>query len=287
MNIKMLTLVSSGLPERLTQIASPPKQLFCAGAPLADLLKRPCVTIVGTRSITTYGQQVTIELASRLAEQGITIISGLALGVDALAHRATLDAGGRALAVLPTPLDNILPKHNRYLADRILEQGGTLVSEYAPGTTVQKQFFIARNRLMAGLGDLTVVTEAGEKSGALHTVRFAREQGKTVMAVPGNITSTKSIGTNNTLQEGASIIRTYRDVLFELKLYDRDRPVLHLKGRTANEQTIIDLLLQGTSQGEELLRQSELSPTSFNQALTMLELGGKIRPLGNNHWAPF
>jgi DNA processing protein len=287
MNIKTLTLGAEGFPERLSQIPSPPKILYHAGAPLAELLDRPCVTIVGSRSVSTYGRQVTIDIAGRLAEQGIVIVSGLALGIDSLAHRTALEAGGLAIAVLPSPLQNIVPRNNRHLARQILDGGGALVSEYPEGTPPLKQNFIARNRLMAGLGQVTVITEAGEKSGSIYTANFALEQGKTVLAVPGNITNYGSVGTNGLLKTGASLLTSFRDVLFELGLYERTRPVLHLKGRNANEQVIIDLLVKGVSQGEELLRRSQLPPSSFNQALTMLELGGKIRALGANHWAPY
>lgn len=287
MNIKMLKLGSPGFPDRLSQIPSPPQQLFHAGAPLGELLKRPCVTIVGTRSVTAYGRQVTTDLASRLAEQGIVIISGLALGVDSLAHRAALEIGGLTIAVLPSPLQNIVPKTNQQLAVRILANGGALISEYAETQEPFKQNFVARNRLMSGLGQVTVVTEAGKKSGSIHTTNFALEQGRTVLAVPGNINQYGSAGTNNLLKKGATPVTSHYDVLHELGLYDRKRPVLHLKGRNANEQLIIDLIISGVSQGEELLHRSQLSPKSFNQALTMLELGGKIRPLGANHWAPY
>ncbi len=287
MNIKTLTLGVGDYPERLAQISSPPNPLFHTGAPLNQLLERPCVTIVGSRSVSAYGERVTTELASQLAELGVIIVSGLAIGIDSIAHTAALQAGGAVIAVLPSPLQDIVPHNNRRLAQQILDQGGALVSEYPEDTIPKKQNFIARNRIMAGLGQLVIITEAGEKSGALHTARFATEQDKTVMVVPGNITNFGSVGTNNLLKKGATPVTSYRDVLFELKLCDRQRPIVAIKGRTANEQVIIDLLVKGISNGDELLQRSELSITSFNQALTMLELGGKVRALGANQWAPF
>jgi DNA processing protein len=228
---------------------------------------------------------VTTQMATRLAEQGLVIISGLAFGVDALAHQAAIDAGGLCIAVLPSPLDNIVPVYNRRLAEQILEQGGALVSEYAPGEYPAKQNFIARNRLMSGLAQVILITEAGEKSGAMHTFNFAAEQGRQVLAVPGNINLAGSIGTNNLLKSGASVATSYLDVLNALDLQDHSTPARQVRGRNKHEQIVLDLILEGINRGEVLLDKSGLSTMQFNQVLTMLEIGGKIRPLGANNWA--
>lgn len=264
---------------------SSPKQLYHSGAPLADLLARPRVTIVGSRNATVYGQRVTQELASQLAEQGVVIISGLAVGVDAIAHQSALDSGGLCIAVLPSPLDNILPVGNRLLAKRIIQNGGALVSEYDSGDIPHRQNFIARNRIMSGLGQIVVVTDAAEKSGSLHTARFANEQGITVMSVPGRIYDANSVGTNNLIRSGAGIVTTSEDILNELGLVRHETVANKVRGRNKNEQTLLDLMLKGICEGEELLDRSLLGVIEFNIALTMLELGGKIRPLGANNWA--
>jgi DNA processing protein len=288
MKSKKLTLSKQGLPEELRRIASPPKQLYCRGVDqtnLKELLKRPRVAIVGSRSVTPYGRQVTIQLATKLAEQGIVIISGLALGVDAIAHQAALDAGGLTIAVLPSSVDTIYPASNRSLAERIVSQGGALVSEYGEDEPAFKQNFVARNRLVAGLGQAVLITEAAEKSGSLHTARFALEQGKDVLAVPGNITSPASVGTNNLIKSGAIPVTSYLDVLHALGLEDHQTPAREVRGRNAHEQTVLDLLLRGVNDGDQLLKQSKLSISEFNQVLTMLEIGGKIRSLGANQWS--
>jgi DNA processing protein len=251
------------------------------------LLERPKVAIVGSRNVTPYGRQVTWQLATKLAEQGITIISGLALGVDSIAHRAALETQGLTLAVLPGPVDVVAPASHRNLAEKILEQGGALVSEYPSGTFAAKQNFIARNRIVIGLADALLITEAAEKSGSLHTARFALEQGKEVMAVPGNITSPTSVGTNNLLKAGAVPITSYLDVLHALRLEDHRTPAHKVRGRSAEEQKILDLLLRGITDGEQLLRHCELDPSAFNSVLTMLEIGGKIRSLGGNQWSVY
>jgi DNA processing protein len=288
MNIKKLTLKSADFPGVLRNIPAPPEVLYHAGAPLNDLLKRPAVAIVGSRNVSAYGRQVTIDLAGRLAEQGVVVISGLALGVDGIAHRAALEAGGLAIAVLPSPLDAIAPSTNRRLGQEILDKGGALVSEYPSGTHPVKQYFIARNRLVSGLADAVLITEAGEKSGSLYTARFAREQNRDVLAVPGNITNIGSVGTNNLLKSsGAAPVTSYLDVLHALQLEDHQTAAHEVRGRNAHEQTVLDLILQGINEGDQLLKLSRLSTSQFNQVLTMLEIGGKIRPLGANHWAIF
>jgi DNA processing protein len=282
----MLELKLPQLPDRIQNIDSPPAQLYYEGADLLKLLEMPCVTIVGTRKISPYGRMVTEEIADNLARQGVVIISGLAYGVDATAHQAVVDAGGRAIAVLPSPVDYIVPVANRRLADEILDQGGCIVSEYPSGSLTQKQFFIARNRLMSALAKVVVVTEAGPKSGAKHTATFAINQGRTVMAVPGNIYSIGSQGINELLTSGeASVVTSYTDILSELGLSSHETHVKQVKGNNKNEQMLLELMLQGVREGHILLEKSHLEVSTFNQSLTMLEISGKIRPLGANNWA--
>ncbi len=285
MKIKKLTLTDDDFPEVLRQIGSPPKQLYCRGSDLATLMERPRVAIVGSRGPTAYGKQVTAQLAGELAKQGIVIISGLAIGVDAIAHRAALDAGGLAIAVLPGPVDKVYPRTNQYLADEILAKGGALVSEYKEMIFDFKQNFIARNRLVSGLAQAVLITEAGKKSGSRHTVDFAAVQDRLVMAVPGNINSKLSDGPNHHLKTGAVPITEYQDVLDALGLTDHKTPAHEVRGRNAHEQMVLDLMLTGIIDGDELLIKSNLSTSQFNQVLTMLEIGGQVRPLGANRWA--
>jgi DNA processing protein len=284
MKIKKLTLGAADFPEVLRNIPAPPKQLFVLGD-LERLLDRHMVAIVGTRKMSPYGKQVSIRLAGELAEQGVVIVSGLAMGVDSTAHRNVLDVGGQAIAVLPSPVDNIVPAMNRRLAEEIIKSGGALVSEYGPGEATYKQNFIARNRLVSGLSKIVLITEAGEKSGALHTASFALKQGKHVMAVPGNINAPGSIGTNNLIKAGhAQATTSSIDVLHELGLNIKSTKP-KARGSNQQEQTILELLEQGLSDGEVVFNRSKLSASEYNQALTMLEIVGKIRPLGANHWA--
>jgi DNA processing protein len=286
MKVKKLTIHNSAYPSVLQNIASPPKELYYIGAEPDQWLLRPRVAIVGSRGISPYGRRVTEDFAYELARRGFTIVSGLALGVDAVAHAAALKAGGVHLAVLANGLDNIYPASNTQLARELLQQGGAIMSEYPEGTPGFKQNFVARNRIVAGLSDAVLITEATEQSGTLHTAKFALEQGRDVMVVPGNITSPNSVGCNNLIKAGASPVCSIEDILHVLGAKNLvATTVVHI-GDTPEEQAILDELYHGISDAHELLVATTIEPLLFTQTLTMLELSGKIRPLGNNHWAP-
>lgn len=282
MKVKKITPKSPEYPRYLCNIPSPPKQLFVLGN-LEKYTSTKLVAVVGSRAITPYGRQVTRQLAGDLASRGIGIVSGLALGVDAVAHQACLDAGGYTIAVLPCGLDAIHPATNRNLALRILAQGGALISEYPAGSMPFKQNFIARNRIVSGLSDALLITEASERSGSLHTANFALEQGKSVLAVPGNITTNTSRGTNNLIKSGATPVTEVNDILYALG-FEGDTQAVDVVGANVEEDTILQLIRRGCSDINELQVQSKLQPDTFSQTLTMLELTGKIRPLGTGQW---
>lgn len=253
---------------------------------LAGLLKRPRVAIVGTRKVTAYGGQVTRQLASQLAAQGVVIVSGLAFGVDKLAHEAALEAGGTTVAVLPSPVHSVYPRSHAGLAQRIVASGGLVISEYPPGSPPFKGNFVARNRLVTAMSDALLITEAMSNSGTMHTARFAMDQGVEVMVVPGNITSPASEGTNNLLRQGAAPVIQANDILhaLDMPVTSTGRQAKRVKVGNPFEQCIIDLMEQGISDGNELLNASRLDVQQFNHHLTMLEITAKVRPLGANHW---
>ena len=273
------------IPNLLQAISGPPTELYHAGAPLRELLKRPKVAIVGSRAVTPYGKDVTRRLARELAEQGVVIISGLALGVDGIAHRAAIEAGGLTIAVLPTPITDIYPAVHSQLADQIVAKGGALISEYPAETPGFKTNFIARNRLIAGLADIVIITEATDTSGSLYTAKFAAKQGKPVMVVPGNITSPGSAGTNKLLKSGALVITSSKDVLKVLGIRQHRRTANKVAGKSPEEQLLIDLLLAGVQDGHDLWHESKLPITTFNQVLINLEIADKVRNLGGNQWS--
>lgn len=281
--VRPSTLRGEDIPSQVLRLTDVPEQLYVRGN-LEEVLSRPRVGIIGSRKLTSYGRQVTETLAKDLAGQGIVIVSGLALGVDSVAHKAALDAGGLTLAVLPSSVESIYPASHRNLGNTIAERGGALVSEYPAGTPIFNTNFIARNRLIAAFSDVLLVTEAALKSGSLHTARFALEQGKDVLAVPGNITSPTSEGTNNLVKAGAVVVTDANDVLRILKITPQAAKQA-IVGDTKEEQRILDVISTGIYDAELIQIKTELPVDMFNQSLTMLEITGKIRPLGANRWS--
>lgn len=282
MQISKISTHDSDYPAQLRALHSPPKELFALGN--TSLLKTPMISIVGSRKISPYGKAATEQLASGLAERGVTVVSGLAFGVDAIAHRATLSAGGNTLAVMPGGLDSVYPASHRALAEQILAQNGLIISEYSAGSRVFKQNFIARNRIIAGLSKAVLITEATHKSGSLHTAQFAINQNIPVLAVPGNITSPLSEGTNQLIQSGAHPIVCAQDVLDIVGLSNHQNPDSSPLAANSAEEAIIALIQQGVTDASTLQLQSKLAPDVFNQTLTMLEITGKIIAQGSNHW---
>lgn len=259
------------------------KTLFVQSNMWSDLLQRPRVAIVGSRKMSVYGRAVTQKIAAELAQQGVVIISGLAYGVDICAHQAALNAGGQTIAVLPSSIEHIYPSSHAQIAKKMVEQGGALVTEYDSAAQVFQSNFIARNRIVAALSQVILVTEGALKSGTLHTARFALEQGIDVMAVPGNVTNITSEGTNNLLKSGAGVATCAGDVLNMLGLKPVDRKAVP-KSSDPAEQALIHVLAAGTCDGAQLQQQSGLDVQKYNQALTMLEITGVVVALGGDMW---
>ena len=199
--IQRIDIESSDFPARLRDILDPPLQLYCMGD--ISLLNTDSVSVVGSRKYTLYGKTIAEMIGKRLGECGIPVVSGLAYGIDAFAHRGTLDAGGKVIGVLPGGLNNMVPVRNRDLMMSGLENGGLMVSEYEPDDHAEKWKYPRRNRIISGLGKCTAVVEANMNSGSLITAQHAMEQGRPVFAVPGNINSQFSIGCNLLIRDGA------------------------------------------------------------------------------------
>jgi DNA processing protein len=259
-----------------------PKKLYFIGK-LPDQ-RRPTVAIVGSRKPTAYGKEVTYRIANDLASRGIIIVSGLALGVDGIAHQAALDAGGITLAVLANSVDIIYPATHNNLSKEIIQKGGAIISEYEPVTPARDFQFLERNRIISGLSDAVIVTEAAARSGTLSTVMHALGQGREVFVVPGNITSPLSAGCNNLIKQGAHPITCAEDVL-EIIAPDLLQPQASLAlGSTPLESKIIELLRSGIRDGDELQALSGIRANDFSTTLTMMEISGIIRALGGNQW---
>jgi DNA processing protein len=268
-------------PRLLREIPLPPPILYVRGTLTAE--DDWAVAIVGTRRATTYGKQVTERLAGELARQRVTVVSGLARGIDTHAHVATLEAGGRTIAVLGCGPDLVYPPENAKLAARIVEQGA-VVTEFAPGTQPDPGNFPARNRLISGLSLGVLVTECPEDSGALITARFAGEHGRDVFAVPGNVTSRSSAGANRLIQDGAKLILDVNDVLGELNLHLVPQQLELREELPANDEEarLLALLdpLGEPRHIDELCRASGLPVATVSGALVMLELKGLAQLVG-------
>jgi DNA processing protein len=279
----------------LDAIALKPKMLYFYGKMPGNVTidgvkqRAKAVAIVGARKNTPYGEEIAYKMAYDLAKRGVVIVSGLAFGIDSIAHRAALDAGGVTVAVLGTPINQIYPRQHESLAREIIEKGGAVISEYAPGTKVYpKTSFLERNRLIAGLSDVVVIAEAAERSGSLNTAMHALDQGKDLFAVPGNITSPMSQGCNKLIRQGANPYTSVDDILDLLfpapKKRKNTQPQL-LLADNEEELAILKALADGISDGEAIMQKTRLSAGVFNQTVTMLEIKGVIRALGANKWA--
>ena len=282
MDVNILKLNSPGFPGQLKEIAAPPKELFWTGTDPSSWLDKPKVGIVGSRKITPYGRTVTSKLAGQLAKSGVVIISGLAYGVDITAHQAALRANGTTVAVLGTSLDQIYPAAHAHIATQMCLHG-TIFSEYPEGAIGFQSNFVARNRIISGLSDVLLITEAAVNSGSLHTARFALEQGKTVMAVPGNITSPISEGCNNLIKSGAIPVTSADDILFALGIKSTADKTKRFRGSPA-EQLVLRFIEEGVSAQDDLASAARLESPVLSSTLTMLEIEGYIRPAGGGNW---
>ncbi len=308
--INQISPLEAEFTEALSAIALTPKTLYFRGKMPENMVKnkkqgapsgppksgsrcRPVVAIVGSRHNTRYGEEIAYKLAYELGRRGAIIVSGLAFGIDSIGHRGCLDAGGTTVAILGTPIDQIYPKPHLGLARRIIEEGGAIISEYPPGAGncfPQSTSFLARNRIISGLSDVVIVVEAAERSGSLNTATHALEQGKDVYAVPGNINNPYSQGTNKLIRQGATPITCLDDILQPIfpEEYSKNHRRLRQKkliGDTDVETLILQSIAKNCNSGEEIMQESKLPPEVYSQTITLLEIKGRIRSLGADHWA--
>lgn len=283
LGIQVVLAGDEAYPPLLSEIAQPPPIVYIRGD--TSLLRQPGLAVVGTRKMSTYGKQVIQELVPTLAVSNFVIVSGLAFGVDAEAHTATLNAGGKPVAVLASALDNnsISPKPNYLLAQKIIEQG-CLISEYPLGMTVQKQNFPIRNRIISGLSLGTLVVEADVESGALITANYALEQNREVFAVPGSVFSPGSAGTNELIKRGAKMVTKAQDIIEELNIDVNLESQVPLEAATPEENEMLLVLSREPTHVDDLVRALKKPVTGVNSLLTMLELKGRVKNLGGNRY---
>lgn len=276
-NVSLLTWESSEYPAYLKEIPNAPPVLYLSGK--LDELDQWAVAIVGTRRATAYGKQVTRDLVAGLVQQNITIVSGLARGIDAVAHNTAVELGGRTIGVLGSGVDSIYPAEHRHLAHQIAHGQGAIISEYGLGVQPEAKNFPPRNRIISGLSLGVIVIEAGERSGALITSNFALEQGREVFAVPGSIKSPVSRGPNRLIQQGAKLVTSVEDVLEELNL------------SVAVAQTAVQMALPDSQEEMHLYQQLQAEPIHIDDlcrltgmpanivssTLTLMELKGMVQ----------
>lgn len=284
--ISLLTIKDSMYPKRLKEIYDPPPLLYVRGK--MDIPEELALAVVGTRRATPYAKQIVPELVGPLSASGLTIVSGMALGVDALAHEATINVGGRTIAVLGSGIDDasIYPSSHRYLAKKILSSGGAVISEFPIGSIAFRSNFPFRNRVISGLSLGVLVVEAAEDSGSLITARAALEQNRDVFAVPGDVTRETSAGPNNLIKMGAKPVTEANDVLDALAL-DHLPEILEARAihpDTKEEAALIPHLSREPIHVDALARSAGLAIGTVTASLTLMEMKGKVRSLPGMHY---
>lgn len=280
MGITMVTLKSDSYPKLLKETLSPPAVLYCKGD--IKLLKTTCVAVVGTRRMSKYGREITYKFTYDIANAGITIVSGLADGVDSEAHRATLDAKGKTIAVLGSGVNNCYPATNQPLYDKILSNGGLIISEYKPNDKVMPFHFPARNRIIAGLSKGVLITEATEKSGSMHTKEYALESNRDLFVVPGRITDIYSKGCNAVIKNCQSVMCLSPEEI--INAYGKDivanKETVVIQ-TNMDEQIILDILSTDEVHYDEILERSGFETKTLNTLLMRMELKGIIKKAAN------
>lgn len=288
--IRLLAYTDADYPARLRAIRYPPAVLFVTGA--AAALDRPlAIAGVGARFSTKYGRDVVRHICAPLARAGVALISGLAYGIDAEVHQAALDEGGITVAVLGTPIDSTYPAQHADLRIRIEQNGGAVVSEYAPGSAVNRGMFAQRNRIVSGLARAVIIFEAAKKSGTMITATWALDDGRDVFAVPGSILSSHSEGTNYLIKNGAGVATSALDIIEALDLHEAQFEQLTLEPSaqpaplTDEQRRVCDALSAQALTLDGMAEQTGFAPHRLLALLTDLEIDGVVEPLGGSRYA--
>lgn len=277
-DIAVLTLLDPDYPARLQEIFDPPSVIYVKGEIKPE--DNQALGVVGSRKVTGYGQEVTEIIVSQLASSGLTIVSGLARGVDSLAHKTALKNGKRTIAVLGSGVNVIYPPENINLAKEIIKNGA-VISELHPDTQPSQGYFPARNRIISGLSLGVLVTEASEDSGSLITASCALEQNREVFAVPGPIYSKMSKGPAELIKQGAKLVTSADDILDELNLKkSSSSPKIEIKGETADEQSVIDCLQDENKHIDQIIRETQVPAEKMSGLIMTMEIKGQVKHLG-------
>ncbi len=282
MNINTVRPQDNKFTSQLTHIVKPPDILYYCGTLPTERTKS--VAIVGSRKPTSYGRSVTEAIVRDLAKHNVIIISGLALGIDSIAHQAALRHDTPTIAVMARGLDKIYPASHHNLAQNIIKSGGALISTYEVGIQARPYHFLERNRLVSGLADIVIITEAAVRSGTLNTAMHALDQGKDIFVVPGNITSPMSAGCNRLLRQGAQPLIDTSDILEALGISPGTPPPDHIKRSDPLEQAILDSITEGANTTSSLIARLDQDHSKIFSTLSILEIGGVISSAQTGKW---
>ncbi|OGY43264.1 MAG: DNA protecting protein DprA [Candidatus Buchananbacteria bacterium RIFCSPHIGHO2_01_FULL_39_14] len=285
LKIQAVTILDETYPKLLKEIYAPPPILYYQGN--FDTNNEILFSVVGTRKISPYGRQVTEQIVYNLAANGLNIVSGLALGIDACAHQAALNANGKTIAVLGCGLNQIYPVSNQQLAKKIIAAGGTIISEFPLGTPPYKSNFPQRNRIISGLSFGTLVTQANLNSGALITAQFALEQNREVFAVPGDINRLGSQGPNQLIKNGAKMVSAAGDILefLNIKRVNNIKTANKILPQTQEEKNILEALINEPQHIDKIAQLVRLDISVVSATLTVMEMKGLVKNLGNQVFA--
>ncbi len=277
--VSLITIFDEEYPKLLCHISHPPFLLYIKG--LTEAWQKNCFAVVGTRALSEYGKRATLHITLDLARAGFTIVSGLATGIDTLAHKSALEAGAKTIAVLGTGIDErtLYPQLNLSLARKIVERGGAVISEYAPGTHGTKFSFPQRNRIISGLSRGVLVVEADHISGAMITAKCALEQNRDVFALPGSIFAKTSEGANDLIKKGAKLVACADDILEEYGLESKKAKKI-IRAESPEEEKILTALANEPMTADDIIRKTGLTASQANAALMIMEIGKKIKNLG-------
>ena len=284
-NVRIVSIADDDYPRLLREIHNPPYIIYMRGS--SQCLLRPMIAVVGSRKCTEYGKQTARTLARDLAMAGVTVVSGLALGIDAIAHRGALDANGLTVGVLGSSIEKagITPHTNAMLGEEIVRSGGLLLSEYSLPTPASAGTFPARNRIMAGMAMGTLVVEAAEGSGSLITAHHALENNREVFAIPGPIFSAQSRGTNSLIKSGAKIVSSVQDILEEFSFRQATRPTSPPpEASTEEEKKILSLLSSEPLHIDIIIKLSKLETSTVLSNLAIMEMNEMIRDIGGHNY---
>lgn len=282
--IKIIKKEDKEYPEKLLKIKDPPEQLYVLGD--ESLLNKESIAIIGSRDCTLYGYEQAKKFAKELAKENICIVSGMAIGIDSAAHIGAKGENGKTIAVLGSGFNNIFPEENEELFYEILQQGGCIITEYAPDIKPAYNNFPSRNRIVSGLSEGVLVVEARHRSGTSITAKFAKKQGKKIFCIPSNLDATTGVGTGKLIQEGAQLVLSPNDILLELGIIEENEEFIEEPEIEVNKEyrDVYEALSKIPINVNEIYKKTNKSIVEINTTLTMLELEGLVKQVGINEF---